>query len=67
MMLNTNKKILIVGLGLIGGSYARAFTKLGFEVSAITRSQASIDYALREGIIAKGSATPDPTLIGEPN
>ena len=65
MMLNTNKKILIVGLGLIGGSYARAFTKLGFEVSAITRSQASIDYALQEGIIAKGAATPDPTLIGE--
>ena len=65
MMLNTNKKILIVGLGLIGGSYARAFTKLGFEVSAITRSQASIDYALQEGIIVKGATTPDPALIGE--
>ncbi len=65
MMLNTNKKILIVGLGLIGGSYARAFTKLGFEVSAITRSRDSIDYALQEGIIAKGATTPDPALIGE--
>ncbi len=65
MMLNTNKKILIVGLGLIGGSYARAFTKLGFEVSAITRSQTSIDYALENGLIAKGSTTPDPALIGE--
>ncbi len=65
MMLNTSKKILVVGLGLIGGSYARAFTKLGFEVSAITRSQASIDYALENGLIAKGSTTPDPALIGE--
>ncbi len=65
MMLNTSKKILIVGLGLIGGSYARAFTKLGFEVSAITRSQASIDYALENGLITKGATTPDPALIGE--
>ncbi len=65
MMLNTSKKILIVGLGLIGGSYARAFTKLGFEVSAITLSQTSIDYALENGLIAKGATTPDPTLIGE--
>lgn len=65
MMLNTKKKILIVGLGLIGGSYARAFTKLGFEVSAITRSQSSIDYALNEGIIAHGATTPDPALLGE--
>ena len=65
MMLDTSKKILIVGLPMIGGSYARAFTKLGFEVSAITRSQDSIDYALEHGLITKGSTRPDPTLIGE--
>jgi prephenate dehydrogenase len=65
MMLDTSKKILIVGLGLIGGSYARAFTKLGFEVSAITRSADSVDYALENGLITKGATTPDPALIGE--
>lgn len=65
MKLNTNQKILIVGLGLLGGSYARALTKKGFFVTAITRSQSSIDYALEEKIIDKGSAFVDPKLIGE--
>lgn len=65
MKLSTNQKILIVGLGLLGGSYARALTKKGFTVSAITRSQSSIDYALKEKIIAKGSAFVDEALIGE--
>lgn len=32
MMLDTSKKILIVGLGLIGGSYAKALRKLGFQI-----------------------------------
>ena len=36
MMLDTSKKILIVGLGLIGGSYAKALRKLVFRRSAIT-------------------------------
>jgi prephenate dehydrogenase len=65
MKLNTNHKILIVGLGLLGGSYARALTKKGFTVTAITRSQSSIDYALDEGIIAGGSAFVDEALIAE--
>ena len=65
MKLNTNHKILIVGLGLLGGSYARALTKKGFTVTAITRSQSSIDYALEEKIIAKGSAFVDEALVGE--
>lgn len=65
MKLNVNHKILIVGLGLLGGSYARALTKKGFTVTAITRSQSSIDYALEEKIIAKGSAFVDEALVGE--
>ena len=47
-------KFLIVGLGLIGGSYAQALTDLGYEVGAITRSQSSIDYAKENGLIAHG-------------
>ena len=57
--------ILIVGLGLLGGSYARALTDRGYRVTAITRSEKSIAYAMREGMIAAGAATPDPALIAE--
>lgn len=65
MMLNVSRKILIVGLGLIGGSYARGFKKLGFRVEAITKQQESIDYALKNGIIDKGSVTADKEMIGK--
>ena len=51
MMIMTNKKILIVGLGLLGGSYAKALKRFGFHISAITKEQSSIDYALKEKII----------------
>ncbi len=65
MKLTTDKKILIVGLGLLGGSYAKALVKKGYYVTAVTRSQSSIDYALSEGIICKGKASVDPDLVGE--
>lgn len=65
MKLDTSKKILIVGMGLLGGSYAKALTKKGFHVSAITRSQKSIDYALSEGMIERGAARIKPELIGD--
>ncbi|MBR3953525.1 MAG: prephenate dehydrogenase [Oscillospiraceae bacterium] len=53
-MLDTRKKILIVGLGLIGGSYAKALRKLGFRISAITLNREDIDYAIENGIIDEG-------------
>ncbi len=46
---------MIVGLGLIGGSYARALKKKDFYVMAIDTNRDSIDYALREGFIDEGS------------
>lgn len=49
------RKILIVGLGLIGGSYARGLRNAGFEVGAVTRSRKTIDYALENGIVDSGS------------
>ncbi len=64
MQLVTNTNILIVGLGLMGGSYARALSRVGFHVNAITRKQEDIDYAVGEGFIEKGAAFPDPELIG---
>ena len=54
-MISKDQKILIVGLGLIGGSYAEGLTNAGYHVEAITRSQKSIDYALKKGIIKDGT------------
>lgn len=64
MKFDQNTRFLIVGLGLLGGSYAKALKKQGFPVEAITRSQSSIDYALETGIIDGGAAFPDPDIIG---
>lgn len=63
MKLTIDKKILIVGLGLLGGSYARALTRQGYKVYAVTRSQASVDYAKKEGIIREGSAFVNEALV----
>ena len=48
------KKVLIVGLGLMGGSYAEKLSSLGFEVGALARRRETIDYAMRRGLIASG-------------
>ncbi len=65
MKLTKDMNILIVGLGLLGGSYAMALTKKGYRVSALTRSQSSIDYALEHGIIAEGKTGVDAEMIGK--
>ncbi len=54
MKFNKDLNILIIGLGLIGGSYARALTKKGYKVSAIDKNPDSIKYALENGIIQRG-------------
>ena len=64
MTLDKDTRFLIVGLGLLGGSYAKALKKQGFSVEAVTRSQSTIDYALEQGIIDGGAAFPDPEIIG---
>ena len=65
MIVDVSKKILIVGLGLLGGSYARALKRFGFHISAITKDQSSIDYALEEKIIDEGSTELDERIIGD--
>lgn len=64
MKLNKSLNILIVGLGLLGGSYAKALKKRGFTVNAITLEQKSIDFALEKGFIDSGTTEIDPELIG---
>ena len=40
----------------MGGSYAKALHRNGFRVTAITKEQADIDYALEKGYIDAGSS-----------
>ena len=57
--------ILIVGLGLMGGSYARALSRLGYHVAAVDTREQSIAYALREGIIEEGDISVSSYLVSE--
>jgi prephenate dehydrogenase len=63
MMLLKDKKILIVGLGLMGGSYAHALKRKGYYVGAVTKEQSSIDYGLENNIISSGTINPTKEYI----
>ena len=63
MIVDVSKKVLIVGLGLLGGSYARGLKRFGFHISAITKEQSSIDYAINEGIIDEGTTELDERIM----
>ena len=60
----SKSNILIVGLGLMGGCYAKALKRLGYRVTALTRRQETIDYAVSNGIIDEGRTGVDEELIG---
>lgn len=64
MKITEETQILIVGLGLLGGSYAQALTRAGLKVSAIAHKQEDLDYAMERGFVHAGAAFPDPALIG---
>lgn len=64
MHLHRDTRILIVGLGLLGGSYALALKKKGFRcIYGFARRQETVDYALEQGMIDEGSAQIDEDLI----
>lgn len=65
MELNSNTKILIVGLGVMGGSYAKALTKKGYKIKAIDISRKTIDYALENKLISYGTTEVEPSLVSE--
>ena len=51
-------KVGIVGLGLIGGSFAKAYREAGHEVLAWNRSRSVLEFALMAGV-ADGELTAD--------
>lgn len=63
MEFNKDKKILIIGLGLMGGSYAQALSEQGFEVGAIARRQEIVDYAIEKGWVKHGRCEVDEEYI----
>ncbi len=63
MTINKNTKFLIVGLGLLGGSYARGLTGKGYYVEAITKNKEDIEYALKHEMIKKGTTEIDEGMI----
>lgn len=65
MKFDKDTKILIVGLGLIGGSYAEALSSGGYEVGAIDCNADSITFALEKGWISSGRADTDGEYIGK--
>lgn len=65
MTLDKDKKILIVGLGLIGGSYAAALSQNGWEVGAIDPDPQAIAFAEKAGFIRHGRTEPEAQYVGK--
>lgn len=63
MTLNKDTRILIIGLGVIGGSYAKALTDKGYKISCITKNESDIKYALDHKMISYGTTALDEELI----
>ncbi len=63
MTINKNTRFLIVGLGLLGGSYARGLTGKGYYVEAITKDKKDVDYALGHKIVQKATSSVDAEMI----
>lgn len=62
-MLNKGLNITIVGLGLLGGSYAMALTSLGYKVKAVEKDPESVKFALDNGYVLECSD--NPTLVSD--
>ncbi|MGM9947534.1 prephenate dehydrogenase [Floccifex sp.] len=58
-MISKDTKFLIVGLGLLGGSYAMGLKQEGYTVYGLARRQETIDYALEHDMIDQGQIEVD--------
>ena len=65
MTINKNTKFLIVGLGLLGGSYARGLTGKGYYVEALVDNKKAMEYALEHSMVKKISMDVDEEMIKE--
>ncbi|MBQ7862509.1 MAG: prephenate dehydrogenase [Clostridia bacterium] len=63
MVINKSTKFLIVGLGLLGGSYTRGLTEKGYYVEAITKNKEDCDFAIEHEMVKKCSCEVDSEMI----
>lgn len=61
--MNKDQKILIVGLGLLGGSYALTLHQAGYYVMGLARRDETIAYAYQHQMIDEGST--DDSLVNK--
>ncbi len=64
MKLLNDRNIMIIGLGLMGGSYAKALKRLDMHIMAIDTNPDTIEYALDNGIIDECFTLPDAEALG---
>nr|WP_277490906.1 MULTISPECIES: prephenate dehydrogenase [unclassified Breznakia] len=62
-MMNKDTTFAIVGLGLLGGSYAKGLKEAGYHVYGVARREETITYALEHNYIDEGSI--DPALVAK--
>lgn len=55
-------KVLIVGLGLIGGSYAKGLSQKGYEVYGVDKNIETIEFAMNSGYVLDASIYPEDYL-----
>ena len=58
-MISKNTKITIIGLGLLGGSYAQGLSEAGCQVTGIDIDPEAIQYAKEQGWITEGGTDPE--------
>ncbi len=63
MKLTRKTKILIIGLGVMGGSYAKALTDAGYDVNCITKEAADLRIGIEKGMIQRGSCEVEPEMV----
>lgn len=58
-----NAQIVIIGVGLIGGSYAMGLTQQGYHVCAVDTNAQSIEFGLQQKFFTEGSTEARPELL----
>lgn len=63
--LTQDTRILIVGCGLIGGSYAMGLTAKGYDVTAIDLNPDTIEFGLAHNLFARGYTEAAPDVLAK--
>ncbi len=58
-----DRKVLIVGLGLMGGCYAQALSRAGYEVGGIDIDSSAVEFAVSHGLVREARTTVDAGFV----